>query len=126
MNHPSYRKLRFLMPLVVLGIIALATFVVQRLWNGVLTDVLGVKTITYWQALGIFVLSKILFVGFPGRRGGHFGPPWRHRMMEKHWDSLTPEQREQMREEMRQRFGDWPRPKWCDHEPENPGAGQKA
>jgi hypothetical protein len=34
-------------------------------------------------------------------------------MMMKRWESLTPEQREKMREEMRERFGDWPKPPWC-------------
>jgi hypothetical protein len=30
--------------------------------------------------------------------------------MMEHWQSMTPEQRE----EMRRRLGDWPRPPWCD------------
>ena len=114
MKNPSCRKFRFLFPLIILAVVALVTYIVYRLWNGVLVDVLAVKTITYWQALGIFVLAKILFVGFPGGRGRHFGPTWRHRMMEERWDSLTQDQREQMREEMRNRFGDWPRPPWGD------------
>ncbi len=108
-----------------LAIVALAAWAVYGLWNGVLTEVLGVKTVTYWQALGIFVLAKILFVGFPGGRGRAFGPPGRHRMTEEHWDSLTPEQREQMREEMRRRFGDWPRPPWGDGGPEKPAGDAK-
>ena len=121
MNDQSCRKFRFLIPLFVLAFLALVTGVVFGLWNGVLTDVLGVKPITYWQALGLLVLAKILFGGFPGRRG-RFGPPWwaRRKMMER-WQSLTPEQREQMREEMRGRFGEWPHPPWCGPEPEKPG-----
>src|SRR5262245_18994723 len=103
-------KFRFLIPLVVLGVAALVALAVYGLWNGVLTEVVGMKAVTYWQALG----SRLLFGGFPGRRGGPFGPPWRHRMMMKRWESLTPEQREKMREEMRKRFGDWPKPPWCD------------
>ena len=106
------------MPVAVLGCVALFTYAVYALWNGVLVDVLGVKVITYWQALGLLVLSKILFGGFPGR-GGRCGPPWRKHMRSKHWESLTPEQREKMREEMRHRFGDWPRPPWCGHDDED-------
>ena len=107
-------KFRFLIPIFVLGVVALVALAVYGLWNGVLTEVVGVKTVTYWQALGILVLARILFGGFPGRRGGPFGPPWRRHMMMKRWESLTPEQREKMREEMRKRFGDWPKPPWCD------------
>lgn len=115
-THPCH-KYRFLIPFAIVGFLAVFTAAVYFLWNGVLTDVLGVKTITYWQALGLLVLAKILFGGFPCR-GHRFGPPWRERMLAKHWDSLTPEQREKMREKIRHRFGDWPRPPW--EEPENP------
>ena len=110
----TFCKFRILIPLFVLGVVALVALAVYGLWNGVLTEVVGVKTVTYWQALGILVLARILFGGFPGRRGGPFGPPWRRRMMMKRWESLTPEQREKMREQMRNRFGDWPKPPWCD------------
>lgn len=93
----------------------------QDLWNGVLTEVIGVNSISYWQALGPLVLAKILFGGFPGRGCRPFGSPGRRRMMMKRWESLTPEQREKLREEMRHKFGDWPRPLWCDDGPEKPG-----
>jgi hypothetical protein len=123
MKNRSCRKLGFLIPLAVLAFLALFTFAVYALWNGVLAAVLGVKAISYWQALGILVLAKILFGGFPHRRGGPCGH-LRERMMPKRWESATPEQREHMREEMRRRFGDWPHPPWCcsdDKEPEGPG-----
>ena len=111
------RKFRLLMPLVIAGFLALFSFAVYALWNGVVTDVLGVKAITYWQAVGLLVLCKILFGGFPHRG---FGPSWREKMMwAKRWNSFTPEQRERFREEMRQRFGKWPHPDGC--EPDNTG-----
>ena len=126
-NHCCY-KLRFLMPLGILAFVALFTYAVYALWNGVLTDVLGVKIITYWQALGLLVLGKILFGGFPHRHGGPCGH-FREHLMSKHWESATPEQREKMREEMRHRFGDWPRPMCCDTDdkkPESPDKETKA
>lgn len=110
MKNTACCKLRFLMPLIVLGMTALFAFVVYKLWNGVLTDVLDVKIITYWQALGLLVLTRVLFGGFPGRR---FGPPGsfgRRRMMMERWQSLTPEQRE----EMRHRFAGGPMHSCCD------------
>jgi len=113
LNH-LWCRFRFLIPLFVLGLVALFALAVYGLWNGVLAEVVAVKTVTYWQALGILLLARILFGAFPGRRGGPFGPPWRSRRMMERWQSLTPEQREKMREEMRRRFGEWPRPPWCD------------
>jgi hypothetical protein len=125
----TFCKFRFLIPLFVLCVVGLVALAVYGLWNGVLAEVVGVKTVTYWQALGLLVLARILFGGFPGRRGGPFGPPWRRHMMMKGWESLTPEQREKMRAEMRQRFGDWPKPPWCDaaqEEEQGPDAPNKA
>lgn len=123
MKNRCCNKFVFLMPLAVVGFLALFTYVVFALWNGVLVDVLAVKTITYWQALGLLLLAKILFGGFPHRRGGPCGH-FRDHMMSKRWEAASPEEREKMREETRRRFGDWPRPSWCcsdKEEPENPG-----
>jgi hypothetical protein len=33
----------------------------------------GIKTIDYLQAIGLLILSKILFSGIGMRRGSHFG-----------------------------------------------------
>ncbi|MGH7997524.1 MAG: hypothetical protein ACREFX_14350 [Opitutaceae bacterium] len=110
-DHPR-RKFRLLIPVIILAVLAVLSLAVMGLWNGVAVPVLGMKSVTYWQALGLLVLSRILFGGLPGRRGG-FGPPWRRRFMER-WQSLPPEDREKWREEMRHRFGDWPRPPWSD------------
>jgi len=49
-------------------------------------------------AVGILVLSKILFGGFRGRPGPHMY--WRRRMMER-WEQMTPEEREKFRQGMR-------------------------
>ena len=99
-------KYRFLIPVFILAFTALFSFAVYELWNGILVDVLGVKAITFWQALGILVLARILFGGFPFRRGGPpFGPHWKHKMIER-WVAMTPEQREKFLDEWRQGCGD--------------------
>ena len=79
--------------------------IVMGLWNAILPPVLGVKPITFIQALGILLLSKILFGGF-GRRGWHKGrhQQWRHSMQEK-WSNMTPEEREKFKAEWRNRCG---------------------
>jgi hypothetical protein len=99
-------KYRFLIPVFILAFMALFSFAVYELWNGVLVNVLGVKIITFWQALGILVLARILFGGFPFKRGGPpFGGHWRQHKMMEHWQSMTPEQREKFCEETRQGCG---------------------
>ena len=62
------------------------------------------RAITYWQAMGILVLSKILF-GFGGR-GGRGGAPWMRHNMER-FKNMSPEEQERFREEMRARCGKW-------------------
>jgi hypothetical protein len=85
---------------VVIGllVVAVVTFIVMHLWNWLAPSVFGWHVITYWQALGILILSKILFGGFRGRPGP--SPYWRDRMMRR-WAQMTPEEREKFRQSMR-------------------------
>ena len=55
------------------------------------------------QALGILVLSKILFGGFGGRhwRGS---PAWKQKLKQR-WDNMTPEEREKFKVEWKNRCG---------------------
>ncbi|GAA4412036.1 hypothetical protein GCM10023187_38580 [Nibrella viscosa] len=86
--------------------VTLAGFAVMGLWNTLLPAILGVSAITFWQALGLLVLSRILFGGFG--RGGWGGAMrngyWRQRMAER-MEKMTPEQREQMRQQWADRCG---------------------
>jgi hypothetical protein len=81
---------------------AVLGFVVMSLWNRLMPQIFGLHAISYWQALGILILSKIFFTGFRGRPGGP--GPWRRRMMEK-WAQMTPEEREKFRAGMGNRCG---------------------
>jgi len=67
------RALKFLL----MAIIAVAVFgfVVMSLWNGIVPSVFGLRAITFWQAVGLLVLSRILFGRFGRPGGGH----WRQR-----------------------------------------------
>jgi len=78
------------------------SFVVMNLWNWLMPALFGWHLIGFWQAVGILVLSKILFGGFRPRSGP--GWHWRRRMMER-WEQMTPEEREKFREGMRGRWG---------------------
>lgn len=71
------------------------SFVVMGLWNWLVPGVFGGRTITFWQALGLLILSKILFGGFLRRPGGRMH--WRQRMVNR-WEQMTPEEREKFRQ----------------------------
>ena len=77
-------------------------FVVMALWNWLMPTLFGWHLINFWQAVGVLVLSKILFGGFRGHPGRHLY--WRRRMMER-WEQMTPEEREKFRQGMRGRCG---------------------
>lgn len=86
------------------GMVAVAVFgfIVMSLWNWLAPVVFGLRTITFWQALGILILSKLLFGGFRGRPG--YGGHWRRRMRDR-WHQMTPEEREKFRQGMAERCG---------------------
>lgn len=95
-NRRPIRILKF-------GLLALIAFplfglLVMSLWNWLMPAVFALHPITFWQAIGVFFLSRLLFGGFA--RGCHQGRHWRHRMMER-WEQMTPEERARFREEMR-------------------------
>ncbi len=82
--------------------------IVMRLWNWLLPGLFGWKVITFWQALGLLVLCRILFGGF-GRGGGVQRSRMRQRMAER-WERMTPEEREKWRQSLRGRCGPWQPP----------------
>jgi hypothetical protein len=84
-------------------VIAVAVFgeVVMHLWNWLMPSLFGLGRLTFTQALGLLVLSKLLFGGFH-RHGGGFG--WRGRMQER-WARMTPEEQERFRSGVRGRRG---------------------
>ena len=82
--------------------IAVFGFLVMNLWNWLMPVIFGWKAIHFWQAVGVIILSRILFGGFHGRPCGHM--LWRHRMRER-WEQMTPEEREKFREGLQHRCG---------------------
>jgi len=102
--------------IIVIGAFAIGafTFVTQWLWNWLIPALFNGPMISFWQTLGLLVLSKILFSGFGGKRHcrnqrwGGWG--WRQK-----WNNLTPEERERFKEKIKN--------KWCAH---HPGTGHSS
>lgn len=90
-----------------IGGFALFIWLVMLLWNGVLTTATGVRTVTYWQAAGILLLSKILF-GFGGGMGRKYGNRRSH-MLQERFANMTPEEKEKFKAEWKDRCGSWRR-----------------
>lgn len=100
--------------------IAVVTWVVMLLWNGLLPDLFsGVSPIGYWQALGVLVLSRILFGGL---RGG-FHSHWRERRA--HWENMTQEERQQLKGRFHSRWSNHCSSRKTDGSEINGNAGEK-
>lgn len=97
-GHPMAKPL-----LIGIVFIAVLSLLVMSLWNALLPAIIGVKSIGFWQALGLLVLCRILFGGL-GLRPGMFGMGRDRRRMHERWMQMTPEQREQFVQQRRGGF----------------------
>ncbi len=100
------------MMLIFVLIAATMSYLVMSIWNWLMPSIFGLVTITFWQALGILALAKLLFgFGRGGWRGSSYGGHWKHRgyeykkQMEEKLKNMTPEERENFRAEWRKRCG---------------------
>jgi hypothetical protein len=89
-------------PIGIAAFIAIGGEVVLHLWNWLLPSLFGWRVISFWQAVGLLALCRILFGGVGGRGFGRSG--FRQRMGER-WEKMTPDEREKFRQTMRDRCG---------------------
>lgn len=107
-NFNGKKAIMFL--LFLFGALVPLGFIIMALWNNILVAVLHVAVINFWQALGLFLLSRLLFGGFPGTWGGHRhhgGPGWGKQEMSRKWESMSPEERTQFKEQWKSRCRNW-------------------
>ncbi len=89
-------------------------WVTMFLWNYLVPPLFNGPHINFWQALGLLLLSKILFGGMGGgkRCGGHNHSHWKQHFYDR-LSSMTPEDRERFKARMRE--------KWCNRDKSTPG-----
>ena len=111
MSMGRKKKLMLMIPI---GIVAIALFIfiggmaVMYLWNWLLPMLFGWRLITFWQAVGLLALCRILFGGVSGR--GHHRSNWSGRRWAWGWKNMTPEEREKFREAVREGCRDFNAP----------------
>ncbi len=99
------RGLKFLM----LGVIfiAFAGYVTMWLWNAILPDVLRVSEITFFQALGLLLLARLLFGGFRRHggfyKGGGHTTTQRGQFMRDKWANMSDEERALFKQQWKER-----------------------
>jgi hypothetical protein len=102
------KRLLWIVPAAILGMVIFSLIggeVVMLLWNWLAPTLFGLPQITFWQALGLLALCRILFGGFGMGGGGHRSNSRRRmrgRMFER-WEQMTPEDRERFRQGLHDR-----------------------
>ena len=92
--------------MVLLGIGAGAgfTLAVMLLWNSLIPSIFGLGIISFWQALGLLVLSRLLFGGFGHGGGRGFGGMHHKNRIREKWMSMTPEQQKEFVDKRKERM----------------------
>lgn len=102
------KKMIFI-PFFFVGMAALVIWVVMLLWNWLMPMLFDLSCITFWEAAGILLLSKILFGGFGGskhkchcqqnRTGG-----WKDKFKHK-WGHLSDEDKQKWEAKFAKKMG---------------------
>jgi hypothetical protein len=107
----------FIIPAAVLGMVLFVFIggeVVKLLWNWLAPPLFGLPLLTFWQALALLAICRILFGGFGMRGPRHSSHRLRmtdrmiDRMVDRfseRWQHMTPEERERFRQRVRERCG---------------------
>lgn len=102
---PGRKRLILIAPLATLGMllfVAIGGWIVQYLWNWLLPALFGWREVSFWQALGMLALCRILFGGLGFHGSGRSNV---RRRMEERCERMSPEERERFRQRMRERLG---------------------
>jgi len=83
--------------------LAAVSAVIMLLWNALVPDIVGWAAINFWQALGLFALTRILFGRF-GFGGNKMMMRERGNFFREKWRKMTPEQRKEFINK-RRKFG---------------------
>ena len=101
----AMEKGKWILKCVVAGIffLLLAGLVTMLLWNWLVPVIFNGPEIRFWEALGLLLLTRILF-GTWGRGGCRSGGhSWKHRYAEK-LAAMSPEARERFKSRMKEKW----------------------
>ncbi|MCI1639725.1 MAG: hypothetical protein LKI42_00415 [Bacteroidales bacterium] len=106
-RHYTGHILFFIIATLVLGL------VIMLLWNAIIPGMFGIPEITFWKAIGLFILARILFGGIwksgmfssDGNKRRH--DSYRDSPLYREWSAMTPEQRNEYMDRKRESFRHW-------------------
>ncbi len=83
--------------------------VVMLLWNWLIPNIFNGPTVTYWEAIGLLILGRLLTGSLTGAHQKwnayhNYKEVWKEK-----WAHMTPEEREALKEKYRHRCGSYPK-----------------
>ena len=104
-------KKMIFMPFLFAAMIIAMGYVVMLLWNWLMPGIFELRIISFWEAVGLVALPKILFGGFHGKHkccGGNHGGKgqWKHKFKSK-WHHMSEEEKSKWES----KFGHYCQPK---------------
>jgi hypothetical protein len=118
MKQVFYKGRFIFIPIAAAAFLSAISYIVMQLWNCLLPGIMHVSAITFWQAMGIFILCKILFGFGKGNKGWGDRSGWMMRKkMEEKFKNMSPEEQYAFKQKMQERCGKWGRqhPLWQDN-----------
>lgn len=110
----------FFIGLAVVGLMFAFGWFVMWLWNALIPDIFNGPVLSYWQAVGLLVLTRLM-VGRGWGGGGGWKNHKKHHYWKNRWrdklDAMTPEEREKFLANMKGRCGWYFRKEFSDCEP---------
>ena len=90
-------------------VVVLVGYITMSLWNWLVPVLFNGPHVTFSQALGLLILSKLLFWGFGGKRNCADGGPdmqWKKKFSNK-FSSMSVEERELLKQKMKDKWCSW-------------------
>jgi len=101
-----FRKRWYLfIPLIAVAFLAFGFFT-MHLWNWLMPILFHLPEITFWQTIGLMILSRLILGGFGGHHSRGHNHDYRQQVHEK-WENMTPEEREKFKERIHSHRPPW-------------------
>jgi hypothetical protein len=101
--NKKYKKFFFFIPMMLFGLSAIS-YIVMQLWNWLMPVIFQLPSISFFQAAGLFALSKILFSSF-NFNGRNKRMRFNNQVMKEKMMQMSEEERQQFKEQWKKRCG---------------------